>query len=171
MSNISGLSGATAPANAYKAPRTNQISQTQQTQMSEKKTADDVLASLREMMPGWTISTTTSDWGEGFKNIQIDREILDRMANDPAEMKRVSSMIQGFESAVPELEKWQEQNPGQSLVLSLMLDEHGNTTGTATIKTLLGAESNTTFDPSEPSWLENLMKQLNTPVQGQSWTV
>ncbi|MCL2247714.1 MAG: DUF6033 family protein [Oscillospiraceae bacterium] len=167
MSSISSMSGSATAANAFRANSTNQTSQAQ----NGRRTADDVLASLREMMPGWNISTSTADWGEGFRNIQIDRDILERMANDPAEMDRVTSMIREFESAVPELEQWQEQNPGQSLILSLMLDENGNTSATATIRTLLGAETSTTFDPLEPSWLENLMAQLSAPPQGHDWTV
>jgi len=177
MSNVSGLAGVTANANAFKATHTNKTSQTQN---NERRTADDVLASLREMMPGWNISTSTADWGEGFRNIQIDRDILERMANDPAEMERVTSMIREFESAVPELERWQEENPGQSLIINMMLDENGNTSMSASIRTLLGVETSTPFDMSQPSWLEDLMKQLGSMSQGhgatgddqsRSWTV
>ena len=72
MSSISSMGGSTTAANAFRANSTNQTSQTQ----NGRRTADDVLASLREMMPGWNISTSTADWGEGFRNIQIDRDIL-----------------------------------------------------------------------------------------------
>ena len=57
---------------------------------NDNKTTDDVLDSLRKLMPGWTISTSTADWGEGVRNIQIDRDILQEMADDPKAMEKYS---------------------------------------------------------------------------------
>jgi len=134
-----------------------------------KKTVNDVLASLREMMPGWTISTSSADWGEGFRNIQIDREILQRMADDPREMEKYKSMILDLENAVPELEKWQQENPGQSLIFELFLDAEGKTTSLSIVKMLLGVETRTTFELSGDrlSWAELLSQKLEALNKGQ----
>ena len=134
-----------------------------------KKTVNDVLASLREMMPGWTISTSSADWGEGFRNIQIDREILQRMADDPREMEKYKSMILDLENAVPELEKWEQENPGQSMIFELFLNSEGNMTSMSIVKTLLGVETRTTFDLSGEhlSWTELIRQKLEALNQGQ----
>jgi len=134
-----------------------------------KKSVDDVLAALREMMPGWTISTTTADWGEGFRNIQIDREILQRMADDPKEMEKYVSLIREFEKAVPELEKWGQENPGQSLVFQLSFDANGNATSMSIVKTLLGTETRTLFDLPEDrsTWADIIRERVEAITKGQ----
>jgi len=128
-----------------------------------KKTVDDVLASLREMMPGWTISTSTADWGEGFRNIQIDREILQRMADDPKEMEKYKSMILDLNDAVAELEKWEQENPGQSILFELIVNAEGNATSLSIVKTLLGVEKRTTFDlpDDSTSWADLIRQKLS----------
>ena len=134
-----------------------------------KKTVDDVLASLRDLMPGWTIATSTTEWGEGFRNIQIDREILQRMADDPKEMEKYKSLILELKDAVPELEKWAQENPGQSLLFELSLNADGKVTSLSIVKTLLGAETRTTFDLPEErsSWAELIREKLDALNQGQ----
>jgi len=134
-----------------------------------KKSVDDVLASLREMMPGWTISTTTKDWGEGFRNIQIDREILQRMADDPKEMEKYVALIKEFEKAVPELEKWSQENPGQSMVFQLSFDSEGNATSMSIVKTLLGVESRSVFELPEDrsTWVDLIRQRVEAMTQGQ----
>ena len=134
-----------------------------------KKSVDDVLAALREMMPGWTISTSTTDWGEGFRNIQIDREILQRMADDPKEMEKYKSLIMGFESMVEDLEKWGSENPGQSLVFSISLDSNGNVNSMSIVKTLLGVETRTEFDLPEErsSWADFIRQRVDDFLQGK----
>jgi len=134
-----------------------------------KKTVDDVLATLRELMPGWTISTSTADWGEGFRNIQIDREILQRMADDPKEMEKYKAMILDLENAVAPLEKWTQENPGQSIIFELSLNANGEVSSVSIVKTLLGTESRTVFDlPEEtPLWADLIRQKLDSLIQGQ----
>ena len=134
-----------------------------------KKSVDDVLASLREMMPGWTISTSTTDWGEGFRNIQIDRDILQRMADDPKEMEKYKSMILELEDTVPALEKWAQENPGQTLLFELSLNADGKVTSMSIVNTLLGVEKRTTFDLQDdaPSWAELIRQKLDALSHGQ----
>jgi len=142
---------------------------------SGNMTYQDVLATLRNMLPGWTISTTTADWGEGFRNIQIDRNLLERMAADPAEMERVMGIIRDFEELVPQLEQWAEQNPGQSFIMSFMLDADGNVAGLATIRTLLGVDNVTSIDLTGDSttWLDSMreaIEAMTQPQESRSWT-
>jgi len=134
-----------------------------------KKTADDVLAYLREMMPGWTITTSSADWGEGFRNIEIDREILQRMANDPKEMEKYKALILGLESTVQTLEKWGEDNPGKSIELGVSFDAQGNVSAMAVIKTLMGTEQRTAFDlpGDKTSWAEIIRERLEALNQQQ----
>ena len=133
-----------------------------------KKTVDDVLATLRELMPGWTISTTTTDWGEGFRNLQIDRDILQRMADDPKEMEKYKTLILGFESMVEDLEKWGRENPGQSLVFEVSLDDKG-AMSMSVVKTLMGVETRTEFELPEDrqSWVEIIRERVDALLQGQ----
>ena len=161
ISNISGPS--TQASSAVKAKQN-----VENKPAGGKKTVDDVLASLRELMPGWTISTSTADWGEGFRNIQIDRDILQRMADDPKEYEKYKNLILDFEKMVPDLEKWGEENPGQSLVFQLSLDAEGNAS-MSIVKTLLGLETKTIFELPEDtsSWLELIRNRVEALTQGQ----
>lgn len=137
------------------------------------KTAQDVLDMLREMMPGWVIATGNGDWQPGFRNIQIDHEILERMANDPAEMERVMDIISGFEELVPQLEQWAEENTGKSLILRFLIDDDGNLTGLASIRTLLGLEGSADFDLSgdRTLWIENMFEIVGVLTQdSRNWT-
>jgi len=129
-------------------------------QVNGSRTADDVLAHLRDLMPGWVIN---GDWQDGFRNIQIDQSVLERMAEDPAEFDRVMNLIRGFEELVPQLEQWGENNPGQSLILSFMMDAEGNLAGIATIRTLLGVESVTSMDFSgnNSTWIETMQRTID----------
>jgi len=162
---IGNVSGASAAASSVaKASHTNESRQA-----GGRKTAQDVLASLREMMPGWTISTSTSDWGEGVRNIQIDQDILERMANDPREMERVKSLIREFESAASELEQWKQQNPGQSFEIGISLDTDGNARALIALKTLMGDERSTAFDlPNDrTTWADFMRQTLDALNQGK----
>ena len=133
-----------------------------------KKTANDVLASLREMMPGWTISTTTAEWGDGFRNIQIDHDILQQMADDPKEMEKYKAMILELENVITEVEKWGEENPGQSIMFDVSLDAKGGATSLSIVKMLMGMESRTTFElPEDKStWAELIRERLDAFVNG-----
>ena len=162
MTNISGSSTQASSSVSSKQPVNNK-------QEGGKKTADDVLASLRELMPGWTISTSTTDWGAGFRNIQIDRDILQRMADDPKEFEKYKSLIQGFESMVDDLEKWGQENPGQSIVFEISLDHKGGVTSMSIVKTLMGIETRTEFDLPEDrqSWADIIRSRVDALLQGQ----
>jgi len=162
MSNISGPTTPAGSSVASKTPVGNKHD-------SGKKTVDDVLATLRELMPGWTISTSTADWGEGFRNIQIDRDILQRMADDPKEMEKYKSMILGFEDMVSDLEKWGQENPGQSIVFEISLDNKGGVTSMSIVKTLMGVETRTEFELPEDrlSWADFIRQRLDELLQGK----
>ena len=162
MSNIGELS----PSGVY-SPRAKQSVENKPE--GGKKTVDDVLASLREMMPGWTISTSTADWGEGFRNIQIDREILQEMADDPRAMEKYKSLILDLEKTAPELEKWGQENPGQSLELGILIDANGNISAMAVIKSLMGVEKRTIFDlpDDRSSWADIIREKLEALNLGQ----
>ena len=162
---ISNISGPSAQASSAVKAKQN----VENKPAGGKKTVDDVLASLRELMPGWTISTSTADWGEGFRNIQIDRDILQRMADDPKEFEKYKNLILDFENMVPDLEKWGQENPGQSIIFELSLNANGEVTSVSIVKTLLGTESRTVFDlPEEsPLWADIIRQKLDSLIQGQ----
>ena len=134
-----------------------------------RKSVDDVLATLRELMPGWTISTSTSDWGEGFRNIQIDRDILQRMADDPKEMEKYKTLILGFENMVEDLEKWGRENPGHSIVFEISLDNQKGVASMTVVKTLMGIETRTEFELPEDrlSWADFIKQRVDALLQGQ----
>ena len=161
MTNISGSSTqASSSVNSKQPANKNE---------GGKKTADDVLAALRDLMPGWTISTTTADWGEGFRNIQIDPAILERMANDPKEFEKYKAMILEFENVVGDLEKWGQENPGQSIIFQLSLDAAGKATSLSIVKTLMGAETRTAFDLPEgrETWADIIRDRVEALIQGK----
>ena len=129
-------------------------------QASGQMTTSDVLDKLRGMMPGWVIN---GDWQSGFRNIQIDQSVLERMASDPAEFDRVMEIIRGFEELVPELEKWAEQNPGKSLLLSFNTDEDGATSLIARMRDLTGNVRSATVGAGDiAAWRENLQQILES---------
>ena len=162
ISNISGTS--TQASSPVKAKQNVENKPT-----GGKKSVDDVLASLRELMPGWTISTSTADWGEGFRNIQIDRDILQRMADDPKEFEKYKSMILDFENVVQDLEKWGQENPGQSIIFQLSLDSAGRATTLTIVRTLLGSETRTMFELPEDSktWADIIRQRVEDLIKGQ----
>ena len=135
-----------------------------------RKSANDVLASLRQMMPGWNISTSSSNWGEGFRNIEIDSGILNRMAEDPETMIRYKALILDLEDTVPALEAWAQQNEGPPLNFGITIDANGNSRALAIVKTLMGSEMRTTFDlPNDrPSWAALISQKLEALIQGQA---
>jgi len=134
-----------------------------------KKSADEVLESLRKMMPGWTISTTSADWTAGVRNIEIDRDVLERMAEDPEAMVRIKALILDLEEAVPVLEEWKRENKGQSLTFGFDLAANGQVQAIALLRTLWGEEVRTTFDlPAERNtWSAIIQDKLNALSQGQ----
>ena len=162
---ISNISGSATQANSPVKAKQN----VENKPTGGKKSVDDVLASLRELMPGWTISTSTADWGEGFRNIQIDRDILQRMADDPKEFEKYKAMILDLENVVDDLEQWGKDNPGQSIIFQLSLGADGKATSLSVVKTLLGVETRTVFDLPEDSktWADIIRQRVEAFTQGQ----
>lgn len=134
-----------------------------------RKSTDEVLASLRKMMPGWTISTNKADWTEGVRNIEIDEETLQRMADDPETMVKFKAIILDLEEAVPHLERWKEENPDSQMTFSFELLENGQLQAIALLKTLFGQEVETTFEmPTDRNTWSGLFNgKLNALAQGR----
>jgi len=162
MTNISGSSAQASSSVSAKQPVSNASD-------GGKKSVDDVLASLRDLMPGWTISSSTADWGPGYRNLQIDRDILQRMADDPKEFEKYKTLIMGFESMVEDMEKWGRDNPGQSLVFQISVDDASGVTSMSIVKTLMGVETRTEFDLPEDiqSWIDIIRDRVESLMQGQ----
>lgn len=135
-----------------------------------RRTASSVLSSLRQMKPNWTISTSSNDWGDGFRNIEISNSVLNRMAEDPEAMIRYKAMILDLEDVIPELEEWQAQNPGQSLEFGLSFADNGETQAMAIVRTLMGGQIRTVFDlpDDRPSWADLIQQKLEALQQGQT---
>jgi len=163
MTNIGGSSAPVSSSVSSKQPVSNKND-------GGKKSVDDVLATLRELMPGWTISTTQADWKEGFRNIQIDRDILQRMADDPKEMEKYKSLIQSFESMAEDMERWSSENPGQSIVFDISLDTKEGITSMSIVKIIMGIETRTEFQLPEDrqSWSEIIRQRVDAALQGQT---
>jgi len=162
MTNISGT-----PTNASSSVNTKQPVSKHD---GGKKSVDDVLASLRDSMPGWTISTSSADWGAGFRNVQIDPAILQRMADDPKEYEKYKALILSFEDMVEDLEKWGNENPGQSLVFQISLNNEDDSLSVSIVKTMLdGIETRTEFNLSEDrqSWADIIRQRVDALLQGQ----
>jgi len=146
----------------------------------ERKTAADVLSSIREMKPSWVVSNTSNaPWQEGARNLQISDSILERMANDPEAMVKYKALILDLEDLVPKIEEWaaRPENEGASLSFQLKLDE--GVKAVATMRTKLGSIVTSTFELSEsdrPTWsqviqekLENLRDGRAEDAHGNSW--
>ena len=134
-----------------------------------KKSADDVLASLRQMMPGWNISTSSSNWSEGFRNIEICSNILNRMAEDPDSMIRYKALILDLEDAIPALEELAEQKGGNALEFGIVIDPNGGIKAMGIIRTLMGEDIRTVFDlpTDQTSWQGLIQQKLDALRQGQ----
>ena len=139
-------------------------------QEGANKTGKDVLNSLRKMMPGWTIETSSANWSEGFRNIEICEIILDRMANCPESMVRYKALIFDYEDMVPELEEWARQNEGKSLEFGITIDANGVAKAEAIVRTLMGGEVRTVFDltpDDKPTWADLIRQKLDSLNEGQ----
>ena len=134
-----------------------------------RKSSSEVLDSLRQMMPGWTITTSASEWGNGARNIEISQRTLERMAEDPDAMVRYKALILDLDDAVPALEEWKRQNPGQYIEFGLMFN-NDNIQGRGMVRTLLGGEAETVFDlPANNMslWANLIMQKLDSLAEGQ----
>lgn len=155
---IINLVGLSVSESSYR--RARQIVESQPE--GNRKSADDVLASLRQMMPGWNITTCASEWGSGSRNIEISQSILERMAEDPDAMIRYKALVLDLDEAAPALEEWKQQNPGKLLEFDLTMDENG-IRALAIVRTLMGEEvSRTSFELSDdrPTWAELIRQKL-----------
>jgi hypothetical protein len=122
------------------------------------KTTQDILAYLREMMPGWVIAYEHGGWAPGFRNLKIEYELLQLMAECPEIKEKVKEIIRGFEYLVPKLEEWERQNRETALSISIMRDADGNFMGLVT----MGDESSLPFELSEDwrQWYYIMIEKL-----------
>ena len=143
-----------------------------------RKTTSDVLESLRKMMPGWTISTSKSDWTEGVRNIEIDYDVLERMAENPDTMVKFKALIMDLEDVVPDLERWSEENPGYSMTFGFEMAQNGALRAIALVESLLGGPPiRTVFDlprnegpqaeSNQGTWASIINQQLEALAQGR----
>ena len=133
-----------------------------------KRTAESVLASIRQMKPGWTIETDSSNWCDGVRNLEISTSILERMAEDPEAMIRYKALILDLEELVPTLEEWAQNNEGKTLEFGITLDAEG-TRAMAIVRTLMGGEMRSEFElPSDgSSWVDLIRQKINAMNEGQ----
>jgi len=165
---VVNLAGLTVTESSYKKAR----GIVEKKSEGHRKSTDEVLNSLRSMMPGWVIATEDeANWGAGSRNIQIDESILERMAEDPEAMVKFKALILDLEDAVPALEEWARENPGQTLDLSIKIDANGTTMAEAVVRGLMGGDQRTTFqlptEGTQSSWAELISRKLESLSQGQ----
>ena len=128
-----------------------------------KMTADDVLQSLRDMMPGWTITTDSKDWAEGTRNIEISQATLNKMAKNPKAMEKYKNLILNLKEVAPKMDEWTKEN-GKAFDLNIGFDSNGNTTASLLLKAMSGAESKAvlTLPNDNPSgWCDLIVQELN----------
>jgi len=162
---IVNLNGLSVSKNSYNRARQIVDNKPQGT----RKSASDVLSSLRSMMPDWNISTSSDNWGEGARNIEITERTLELMARDPEAMVRYKALILDLEDAVAPLEDWKQQNEGKFLEFGIVTDTEGNQ-AMGLVRTLIGGETRTTFDltPSnKPIWAQLIQQKINALSSGQ----
>ena len=166
---IVNLKGLAVSENSYR--RARQIVEEKQKPEGGRKSANEVLSSLRNMMPGWTITTNARDWGNGMRNIEISESILDRMAEDPEAMVRFKALILDLEDKVPELEEWAQQNYGRTLEFGITWDPDGSSTrAMGIVRTLMGADIRTNFELSNSdttTWADMIRQKLEALSEGQ----
>ncbi|MCL2203947.1 MAG: DUF6033 family protein [Defluviitaleaceae bacterium] len=135
----------------------------------KRKSAGDVLESLRKMMPGWTITTSKTEWSEGVRNIEICERVLERMAEDPEVMVKFKALILDLEEAVPALEEWAKEHPGQTLDFAFDIEGDGQLRAIAILMSHLGQESRTTFElPTDRgTWSDIIRGKLDALAQGR----
>jgi len=126
------------------------------------KTTQDILAYLREMMPGWVIAYEHGGWAPGFRNLKIEYELLQLMAECPEVKEKVKAIILGFEYLVPKLEEWERQNRERMLSVSITRDADGNFMGLVSIMSSSGEESSLPFELSEDwrQWYYIMIEKL-----------
>jgi len=143
-----------------------------------RKSTDEVLESLRKMMPGWTISTSKADWTEGVRNIEIDYRVLERMAEDPDTMVKFKALIMDLEDAVPDMEQWTEENPGYSMTFGFEMAQNGALRAIAIVEALMGGpQIRTVFDlprnegsqaeSNQGTWASMISQQLAALAEGR----
>ncbi|MCL2249429.1 MAG: hypothetical protein FWC13_09170 [Oscillospiraceae bacterium] len=130
------------------------------------KTTQDILAYLREMMPGWVIAYEDGGWAPGFRNLKIEYELLQLMAECPEIKKKVKEIIRGFEYLVPKLEEWHAQNQERMLNISITRDANGNFMGLVSI----GDSDGLPFELSEDwrQWYYIMIEKLEALRQNDN---
>ena len=165
---IVNLSGLSVSESSYR--RARQIVENKQ-QQGGKKTADSVLASIRQMKPGWVVDTHSGNWRPGVRNLEISPNVLSRMAEDPEVMVKYKAMILDLEDLVPELEEWAQQNEGKSLEFKITLDANGMSKAVGIVRTLMGGEMRTTFElpnNERATWSDLIRQKLDSLVEGRA---
>jgi len=162
---IMNLSGLSVTESSYR--RARQI--VDERPSGTRKSGSEVLASLRQMMPGWTITTSASQWGNGARNIEISERTLERMGEDPEAMVRYKALILDLDDAVPAIEEWKRENPGRYFEFGLMFD-NDTVRGNGMVRTLLGGEAQETFDLTSTDvslWANLIRQKLDSLAVGQ----
>ena len=135
------------------------------------KSASSVMESIRQMMPGWNVSTNPAELrGNGMRNLEIAPSVLERMAEDPEELVRFKAIILDLEQVVQELEhSFTDENDVNKLILQIIVDADGNISARGAARTSDGAIRRREFDMSErdlPSWAELLRKHMDDMRSG-----
>jgi len=136
----------------------------------EGKTANDVLNILRDIKPGWVVNTHGGNWQAGSRNLQIGQGILEKMANDPDAFFEYKAFILDLEYAAEEIEAWMAENPDAPLEFSFNLALEEGAKAVATIRTLLGGITQTTFEFSSDrlSWSDMIREKLDALKEGRT---
>ena len=134
-----------------------------------RKTAQGVLESLRKMMPGWTIVTDSSQWTAGVRNIEIDYDVLERMAEDPEAMVKFKALILDLEDVAPTIEAWKAEHPDTTLRFKFDIGQDGNLWAIATLLTSLDQEVTNRFELYEhqTTWAGIIERTLDALAQSQ----
>ncbi|MCL2170872.1 MAG: hypothetical protein FWB71_01865 [Defluviitaleaceae bacterium] len=139
---------------------------------AEGRTKESVLASLRQMKPGWAIHSNAeaASWGAGVRNLEICADILGRMAEDPDALVHYKALILDLEAIVPAVEQWVSENPDYSLEFNFQLEHNGTLRAAAIVRTLLGGETRGEWilPASQGTWAEMISDKLNALAQGRT---
>ena len=171
MSAIVNLGRFSVTENSYRRAREMSAARTANTgNTATRKTAQDVLNIIREAKPGWVVDTTTANWQPGARNLQIGHGILERMANDPEAMVQYKAFILDLEYAADEIEAWQAENPDYQLTFNFNLALDQAAQAVATVRTLLGQETRSSFEVSSEnraSWQDFISQKLDSIAAGR----
>ena len=134
-----------------------------------RNSGNNVLASLRQAMPGWNISTNMQPFsGTGIQNIAIHPSMLRKAANDPDEMVRLKALVMDSEKANSSLGAWARQSGSQVISNGFIIDADGNTKSWGKSISRTGPERRSILDlpqNNRPSWAELMRKHLDSLLE------